>query len=154
MFPARHSDVAAELEEHSLTFSFYNVDESSCVKEYDSNIKGFFSCYNPKCSSDGWYSKLISITIRMYRGQRYNARVYHQRCRVCNWLGKPHIDESYAERVAYRLKKWSGVKVKKPKFNKGHRKAHETHLCEGCNAGHCPWLKSGGWNSAEELDAY
>jgi hypothetical protein len=40
-------------------------------------------------------------------------------------LSKPILDDSYVERVAYRLKKWCGVELERPEF------------CEGCKAGHC-----------------
>lgn len=39
------------------------------------------------------------------RGKQYNALVYYQRCKVCNLLSKPILDDWYAEWVAYRLKK-------------------------------------------------
>lgn len=139
MFPSRHGDVAKLLAKSDLTFAFHDMDQNNCVEEYDTNIKGKFSCHNPKCAAKGWSSKVVPITIRMYPGQKYNARVYHQRCKACNRLWKPRLDESYAERIVYRLKKWSGVEVQRPIYEEAgdDRRPHISRLCEGCQAGHC-----------------
>ncbi|KAH7308608.1 zinc-binding domain-containing protein [Stachybotrys elegans] len=139
MFPSLHDQVAQLLQESNLSFAFHNVDEIHCDNEYDTNIMGRFSCHNPNCASGGWSSKVVPITIRMYSERRYNARVYHQRCILCNRLAKPRLDDSYAERVAYRLKKWSGIDVQNP-FSSPHdynKPPHISDLCEGCKAGHC-----------------
>lgn len=138
MFPSLHSEVAKSLDESGLTFTFHNVDQRNCTKEYDTNIMGRFSCHNPKCAAKGWSSKVIPITIRMYSRQKYNARVYHQRCITCNQTAKPHLDNSYAERIAYRLKKWSDVEVERPPYEReDDGRPHISYLCEGCKAGHC-----------------
>ena len=105
IYSALHNDVSRLLEEDDLYFDFHGNDNTeSCIKEYDTNIMGRFMCRNRACGSNGWSSKRIAITIRMYPGAKYNARVYNQRCQGCNSLGKPRLDDSYAERVAYRLK--------------------------------------------------
>ena len=138
MYPTSHDTVSALLEEHDLIFTFHDDDDSDCDEEYDTNIMGRFKCQNRACPTRGWSSKLIAITIRMYYGERYNARVYHQRCRACNTLSKPELDKSYAERVAYRLKKWSGVELERPHYSGVQSRApHERELCEGCRNGHC-----------------
>ena len=98
-------------------------------------------CHNHSCESDGWSSKNIAITIRMYDGKKYNARVYQQRCMNCNSLSRPYLDGSYAERVAYRLKKWNGIKVEAPDFSGERKKPHHRDLCEGCKDGHCKQLE-------------
>lgn len=140
MFPKLHEEVSALLEEDDLDFKFHNVDQQQCQKDYDTNIMGRFICANSSCDSKGWSSKVVPITIRMYPGDRYNARVYHQRCKACNWIAKPIPDGSYAERVAYRLKKWSGVQIEPPDYvQKKMGKPHKSHLCEGCKANHCTW---------------
>ena len=142
MFPVLHDDVSRLLEEDNLEFNFYKVDKpESCVKEHDTNIMGRFICHNHSCGSDGWSSKNIAITIRMYDGKKYNARVYHQRCMSCNSLSRPYLDGSYAERVAYRLKKWNGIKVEAPDFSGERKKPHHSDLCEGCKDGHCKQLE-------------
>lgn len=141
MYAGLHDDVSRHLEEDALHFDFHNDDDAeSCIKEYDTNVMGQFICPNRTCASNGWSSKRIAITIRMYSGARYNARVYHQRCKACNSLSKPDLDDSYAERVAYRLKKWRGIKVERPVHPAHKGKPHQTDLCEGCNAGHCTQL--------------
>jgi hypothetical protein len=141
MYPTLHENVSQLLEEDNLYFSFYDDDDesSNCIKSYDTNVMGRFSCHNRSCSSQGWSSRVVAITIRMYPEMQYNARVYYQRCRQCNRPSKPKLDDSYAERVAYRLKKWSGVDMEQPHYS-GHSKGpHESNLCEGCKAGHCTW---------------
>jgi hypothetical protein len=47
------------------------------------------------------------------------------------------LDGSYAERVVYRLKKWSGIDVEQPFFSDEHNGPHLTALCEGCRNGRC-----------------
>jgi len=121
-----------------LSFSFFAVDDDQgSIHDYDTNIMGRFRCLNKKCPKSGWGSKMITITIRMYPNQQYNARVYHQRCKDCGCLSRPFLDDSYAERIAYRLKKWSGRKMPETDFGGSSDKPHESALCEGCKYRHC-----------------
>jgi hypothetical protein len=139
MYPDKHQEVLALLEEDHVNLAFRNQDDIvNCLKEYDTKIMGRFVCHNKTCNSPGWGSKKIAITIRKYRDQKYNARVYHQRCLKCNVLSKPILDSSYPERVAYRLKKWAGVYIEPPPYNsRNNQKPHESEFCEGCKAGRC-----------------
>ena len=138
MYPDYHDDVLRLLEEDSLVFDFYEADDSeNSIREYDSNIMGRFVCKNGACPSNGWSSKKVAITIRLYHRDRYNARVYYQRCKDCNRLSKPILNETYAERVAYRLKKWSGIEMDLPHSSGKSEGPHQSSLCEGCKNGHC-----------------
>ncbi|OQE17977.1 hypothetical protein PENSTE_c019G00159 [Penicillium steckii] len=138
MYQSLHSSVSTLLAEENLAYQFNSNDNDTEVSDsYDSFIMGRFTCHNPTCKSDGWSSKKIAITIRKYPGFRYNVRVYHQRCKSCNSLSKPYLDHSYAERVAYRLKKWEGIRMEKPNYSGKSNGPHNQHLCEGCKAGHC-----------------
>ena len=143
MYPHLHDDVSRLLEEDDLYFDFHeNDDPQTCIEDYDTNVMGRFSCHNRACDSNGWSSKMIAITIRMYHGARYNARVYNQRCQRCNHLGKPRLDDTYAERVAYRLKKWCGIEMDRPNHSGQSKGPHRSNLCEGCKNGHCTQLKN------------
>lgn len=135
--PNLHDAVDELLQDEGLTFTFHPNDDSGCLEEYDTNIMGAFECSNRRCASRRWTSKKIAITIRMYQRKRYNARVYHQRCRSCNWLSSPSLDSSYAERISYRLKKWSAIPVTPPPYLERSGPPHRRDLCEGCEAGHC-----------------
>ena len=142
IYPALHNDVSCLLEEEDLHFDFHENDDSEgCVEEWETNIMGHFKCCNRACSKR-WQSKVIATTIRMYPGAQYNARVYNQHCKKCDSLGKPRLDNSYAERVAYRLKIWSGVEMKKPPYSGVSKGPHEIELCEGCKNGHCTQSQS------------
>jgi hypothetical protein len=78
-----------------------------------------------------------SIMIRRYPNNRYNALVDFQNCKQCKWVAEPQM-EQYAERVAYRLKKWSGVRMQPPPHSGGKTKGpHRKDLCHGCKAGRC-----------------
>ena len=144
MYQNLHDDVSRLLEENDLYFDFHgNDDTENCINEYDTNITGRFICRNPACVSNGWSSRMIAITIRMYPGAQYNARVYNQRCQGCNRLSKPRLDDSYAERVAYRLKKWCGIEMDSPSYSGRSKGPHQSNLCEGCKNGHCTQLLSG-----------
>lgn len=139
MYPALHDSVGRLLKEDNLPFTFYATDEDKgAIEQYDTNIMGRFKCLNEACPKAGWASKMIAITIRMYPEQQYNARVYHQRCKGCGSLGRPFPDDSYAERIAYRLKKWSGIEMYRPSYTvRASQRPHEGTLCEGCKHGHC-----------------
>ncbi|KAF9170447.1 hypothetical protein BGX21_009002 [Mortierella sp. AD011] len=74
-------------------FTFYDVDDGGLpsLKEYDTFVTGDFQC-SKRCSSRGWSSGKIAISIRLYEGDQYNARIYHQRCRRCNTVRRPTLD--------------------------------------------------------------
>lgn len=139
MFPGLHHKVAFLLADDGLDFTYHNEDnEASAIQEYDTCIMGRFDCCRPGCEDSAWTSKKIAITIRMYSHMRYNAKVWHQRCRACKGVCSPSVDESsYADRIAYRLKKWSGVDVERPEYGGNNGRPHQSTLCEGCRAGHC-----------------
>jgi len=144
MYPSLHNDVSILLREHSLFFQFYEKDDGKNYEnEYDTNIMGRFVCRNSTCSARAWSSKQIAITIRSYPGERYNARVYHQYCKSCGMPSKPYLDVSYAERVAYRIKKWCGVQMEVPPFSGRSDGPHRSDLCEGCKQGHCSGMGLG-----------
>jgi hypothetical protein len=107
------------------------------LREHDTGIMGKFTCANQSCPIKACTSKQIAITIREYSGLEYNARVYHQRCKSCNSLSRPELDTSYAERVSYRLAKWSGIDLEEPPYSGHSQKPHQSRLCEGCRHGHC-----------------
>lgn len=137
LYPSLHDDVSDLLHENNLVFSFHEKDdEVSCTNVYDTNLMGKFVCSNKKCTNV-WTSKQIAITIRRYPNQRYNARVYYQACERCRTTTEPQLDHSYAERVAYRLKKWCGVQLVPPPFSGDSNGPHRSELCEGCKHGHC-----------------
>jgi hypothetical protein len=68
-----------------------------------------------------------------------------QRCKNCRAVGWPVLNHRcYAERATYWLKKWNGIEVERPDYSGQSRGPHDSELCEGCKAGHCP-------NSNEDL---
>ena len=138
MYPLLHNEVSDLLYKDNISFSFYEKDDANgCTDDYDTNIMGQFVCSNTSCPAV-WTSKQIAITIRRYPNERYNARVYYQSCKRCHRTSEPQLDSSYAERVAYRLKKWSGIHMERPFFFSGQGKGpHRSDLCEGCKQGHC-----------------
>ncbi|RDA95566.1 hypothetical protein CP533_1231 [Ophiocordyceps camponoti-saundersi (nom. inval.)] len=138
LYPDLHDAVTTKLEESGILLAFNPADEEDCLKEYDTNIMGLFICRNNKCSNDGWSSKIIAVTIRLYEGSLYNARVYHQRCKGCMAPIKPRLDDdSYVERIVYRMRKWHSLQVEKQPYRTRKGPPHEKDLCEGCLAGHC-----------------
>lgn len=137
MHPSRHEAVLGLLREAELAFDYFADDQSDCETQYDTNIMGRFTCRNRQCAVGVWTSKRVAITIRMYPDAKYNAKVYHQRCNACEQLGTLELDESYEERIAYRLKVWSGIRMERPPYFGESRAPHRSELCEGCKAGHC-----------------
>jgi hypothetical protein len=113
MYPKLHEDVESLLrepladhttgkEEYSedgganiepdLDYSFNGQDDERCLKERDTHVMGRFFCYNTGCSNKTWFSKKVAITIRSYADEKYNARVYHQRCKNYWFLSRPFLD--------------------------------------------------------------
>ncbi|KAL4784436.1 zinc-binding domain-containing protein [Aspergillus varians] len=141
LHPTLHDDVARLLDEDDLHLDFFNVDdEETNIEERDTNIVGRFICRNRRCNSSGWSSGKVPVTIRMYPRQQYNARVYHQRCKKCDVVARPILDRTYAERVAYWIRKWNGIEVERPPISGRSSGPHESARCEGCRAGHCRGL--------------
>ncbi|GIZ49948.1 hypothetical protein CKM354_001296400 [Cercospora kikuchii] len=142
MRPSLHDEVTRFLADYGISFSFLASDNSrKCVREFDSPVIGSFVCTSSACGFRKWTSKQVAITIRMYKGQKYNVRVYYQRCEKCHSRRRPKLDVGvYADRVAYRLAKWSGVDVEDRQGSGRSERPHLIDLCEGCRNGHC-WVK-------------
>lgn len=140
MYPEFHARVLAHFSDSKPPPVFHPWDsDEGCIEYHDTSIMGRFRCRNRECAKRGWGSKHVGIFIRQYRNHRYNAVVYHQHCQDCDKLGEFFIDEdSYVDRVAYRLKVWAGLSPERPPYNEGQTKdPHVEELCEGCLADHC-----------------
>jgi hypothetical protein len=141
MYPSLHQDIMNALSDEFISpepwFNPTGSDDDA-IDQYDTNIMGRFHCRNPACPKQGWGSKKIAILIRQYPDNGYNAVVFKQRCKSCQQLGALRLDEnSYVERVVYRLKKWAGIYVERPDYDGKLGPPHERALCEGCKRGHC-----------------
>jgi Zinc-binding domain len=113
MFPSLHQDVMNAVSDDIASTWFHEMDsDRDSNNEYSTHVMGKFKCNNHACSTDGWGSKKVAILIREYPKNGYNAVVFNQRCKACNHLGTLVLDqESYVDRVTYRLKKWAGVPI-------------------------------------------
>lgn len=139
MFPSLHQDVSNAVSEHipSLRFHEQNTDYGS-NKTYSTFVMGEFRCHNNTCPTRAWTSGKVTILIRQYSDGSYNAEVFKQRCRACNRLGTLKMDNnSYVERVSYRLLAWKGVAQVRPHYGSKNTPPHQKHLCEGCKRGIC-----------------
>ncbi|KAI8962045.1 zinc-binding domain-containing protein [Daldinia sp. FL1419] len=142
MFPLLHREVAKAVSSDIPRIRFIQA-ETGFKQRYLTNIMGKFKCDNSSCSSHGWGSKKVAIVIRQFPKNGYNATVFNQRCESCKKLGVMTLDEdSYIERVAYRLKKWVGVAIGKPYYDDGQGPPHKSDLCEGCKSGFCKMKNS------------
>lgn len=138
MYPSLHEHVVRLLEEDDLHLNFYESDESeTCDETWDTNVTGRFVYRNPSCGVNAWTSGRIAVTIRLYTGGKYNVRVYHQRCKSCKRLSRPKLNETYAERTAYRIKNWHGIEQEARPHSGNSNGPHNSELCEGCRHGHC-----------------
>ncbi|KAF1362300.1 hypothetical protein EJ07DRAFT_106638 [Lizonia empirigonia] len=139
MFPSLHQDVVSAVSDEIASPHFHVDDsESGVSKTYSTHVMGTFVCNNSTCYNDGWVSKKVTILIRGYPTNGYNAVVFNQRCKSCNKLGTMKMDEeSYVDRVAYRLKKWAGVQLARPYYGPKKGLPHKSELCEGCKKGVC-----------------
>ncbi|KAK6833852.1 hypothetical protein PG987_008546 [Apiospora arundinis] len=143
MFPWLHKRVADAVHDQVGRVYYHEQGRDSDARErFDTYVMGKFLCKNQSCESDAWTSKKVSITIRRFvdgsPGIGYNATVYNQACAACLTLGTFSIhQDTYVERVAYRLRKWAGVPQEKQYFDADDRPPHMADLCEGCKRGHC-----------------
>lgn len=139
-FPALHKDVARAVLP-GVSFTWYNEDADDIPRrEYLTNVMGKFKCHNTACKKKSWGSKKVPIEIRGYARNGYSVLVYNQRCKRCRCLGNFILDEnSYVERIAYRIKKWAGVRVIPGGPREKTGKPHEMEFCEGCKRGKCSW---------------
>jgi hypothetical protein len=137
-FPELHQRIA-EAVAPTITSTWFNpIIEAHFNTEYETNVMGNFTCENKRCRKSQWSSKVVAVWIKGYPRSGYNAMVYNQRCKSCDRLGSLKLDEeSYVERIAYRLKKWAGVTVEMRPFSGTSKGPHEIEHCEGCKAGHC-----------------
>jgi hypothetical protein len=139
MFSSLHKAVNAEVRGDigATRFHDQNTDLNS-DNVYETRVLARFECINGDCPKSSWISGKVTTRIRGYPGNAYNAVVFSQRCLVCNSLGRMILDtDTYVERVAYRLRKWAGIKMdQRPRV---YRKMppHKKDLCEGCRAGFC-----------------
>jgi hypothetical protein len=140
MFPSLHQDVVNAVSDEIASPEFHKDDSDSAAnKRFSTHVMGKFKCNNNACHNHGWGSKKVAILIRGYSKGKYNAVVFNQRCRSCNKLGNLKLDEeSYVDRVAYRLKKWAGIKLDRSYVASKKGPPHESSLCEGCKRGVCP----------------
>ncbi|KAK4135743.1 hypothetical protein BT67DRAFT_259273 [Trichocladium antarcticum] len=144
MYPNLHDDVLTFLDGTINPEPRFNKNDETgnkVDKDYSTHIMGNFTCRNGfsgHCPNKVWGSKKIAIVIRRYPNHGYNALVFKQRCKSCNSLGIMKIDEnSYIERVAYRLKKWAKIPMETLSYTAPRGPPHESHLCEGCKQGYC-----------------
>jgi hypothetical protein len=139
MFPALHANITkAVFPEITSTWFNENNDDDNYNHEWLTHVMGRFICNNNVCKKQLWVSRKVPIEIRGYEGNGYSAVVYNQRCKSCKELGTFVLDdESYIDRVAYRLKKWAGVRVVPPYYGRTKGPPHEREFCEGCKRGKC-----------------
>lgn len=139
MYPRLHDAVSIKVIDDIGETRFHKNDTNeNLVNKYDTNIMGKFKCPNGSCATHGWGSRRVAICIRTYLDGGYNALVFNQRCKSCDTLGTLTLDEdSYVERVAYRLKKWAGVVMEEPPYSNRDGPPHRSDLCEGCRLGYC-----------------
>lgn len=100
----------------------YNLagSDDDAIQAYPTHVMRHFEWRNESCAKKRWGSKKIAVVIRQYNSNGYNAPVYKQRCKSCNKLGFLRLDEnSYVDRVVFRLKKWAGILTEAREYNVG-----------------------------------
>lgn len=137
LYPSLHDSVQGMLgKSKKFKFNFNDEDTDLDCKIGETRVVGTFRCENPKCKHE-WTSGKISTVVRSYPKRLYNAKVFHQRCKRCNKPIKPSLDDTYADRVAYRLKVLNDLPVERREFVGDTDSIHDSRRCEGCRAGYC-----------------
>jgi len=139
MFPWLDRGVSKAVAAANVNSKWVNIkDQKDSNNQYSTTVMGKFTCNNDGCPTRGWSSKTVSILIRGYPENGYNAVIFNQHCKSCNELGDLILDtDSYVERVAYRLKRWAGVQMERQHYTGSVGPPHERELCEGCKRGYC-----------------
>jgi hypothetical protein len=147
MYPSLHHDVVSAVSDTIPSPSFHEEDSNeNCRQKFTTHVRGKFKCNNSACTTYFWTSGTVSILIRSYAGNRYNAVIFNQRCRECFGLGTLMLNKnSYVDRVANSLKIWAGVPIERPHYALKSTPPHESNLCEGCKRGLCRQAKSSGF---------
>ncbi|RWA08718.1 hypothetical protein EKO27_g6396 [Xylaria grammica] len=135
-FPELHPKVVAALSGSIGPIWFNDEKSRDSIDLKQTFVMARFKCDG--CSIKEWRSGKVAIVIRGYRGNGYNAEVFNQHCKSCGALGIMTLDEeSYVDRVVYRLKVWAGVPVLPPFYERKSTPPHKQGLCEGCIQGWC-----------------
>ncbi|KAK4201374.1 zinc-binding domain-containing protein [Triangularia verruculosa] len=141
MYPNLHEDVLNALSEAVSPKPYFNKSggDHDAIQVYQTSIRGKFKCSNEVCIGVGWSSNRVSILIRGYKNNGYNALVFNQECKACEHFRTLTIDKkAYVDRVRYRLLKFAGVHVEPPPYSMGvDTLPHRKELCEGCRRGYC-----------------
>lgn len=135
-FPELHPKVVEALSGNIGPIWFNDEESEDSIPLKQTFVRAKFKCDG--CSIKTWRSGKVTIVIRGYRENGYNAEVFNQHCLSCNALGTMTLDEeSYVDRVVYRLKVWAGVPVLQPFYEQKRMPPHKKELCEGCIQGWC-----------------
>lgn len=140
MFPQLHKAIVVATLEINPRPEFEHNKTLVPHQEHSTSIMAKFACNNHGGHRHTWVSKKVSLVIRGYAQNRYNAIVYGQRCESCQKLGVMTLNQkTYIERVSYRLKKWAGIPVAQPPCSKGREgdESHRSDVCKGCKVGNC-----------------
>jgi len=144
VFPSLHDKIVEAASDSLLSLWFkQNGNDNDSNRRYSTYVNGTFSCASRTCRTAGWSSGKVTILIRRFGENGYDAEVFNQRCRTCNCLGKLTLDEqSYVDRVVYRLKRWAGIATDRPPYTQKASPPHRSALCEGCRRGVCGQVNS------------
>ncbi|KAI1367676.1 zinc-binding domain-containing protein [Xylaria arbuscula] len=135
-FPELHPKVVDAVSGQIDSIWFNGGKSEDWIYSKKTNVMAKFKCDG--CSDHTWTSGRVAIVIKGYRGNGYSAEVFNQHCEFCDALGTMTLDqESYINRVVYRLKVWAGVPVAQPVYKAKHTPPHKDELCEGCIQGVC-----------------
>lgn len=137
LYPELHSRVIDNIDKRMENIKFRTKDHNLGCESKTTNLVGNFRCSNPKCNKK-WSSGVVATVVRLYNNNTYNAKVYHQRCKRCEWRSRPVLDDSYEERVCRNLQIMQGIFS--PRIVQRRDKAtapHDENRCEGCKDGVC-----------------
>lgn len=171
LYPGLHEAVATVFRPTGLDLKFKTIDdprETWMLRSALTKVPARFECLEPSCAATvrsnrrswqrtvpkyHWRSAAVKVDVRLYAGNKYNARAYYQHCKHCNRVREPIFDGKYealyVARISERIAEWTEVKVKLPSTNyESSGGGHRTDLCEGCKHGVCHERRSGHWDWA------
>lgn len=144
MRPDLNSEVIGTIDGKMKSIKFNNEDSDSECRELEVNLVGTFVC--PNCRRS-WKSGIVFTVVRLYFNNTYNAKVYGQRCKRCENASLPKLDETYAQRVSYKLETMYGIPHPKVEYRSKPMKPHDKHRCQGCKINRCQRSKMNGYSN-------
>lgn len=109
-------------------------NNKTCLKEKNIYINGEFFCKN--CNKK-WVSGKIYTEIYHNNENSFYLKIYYQRCKKCNNIKKPSINNVGKDKIKSKLELYFGYRDVIINDTIKKTKPHMAKYCEACKIGKC-----------------